>query len=135
MSALILPAGASLTASLYRPVRETMAVGVVSFTGEHDGVPAEIVATNLILRMPELVAWLPDLLLPGAPVALLLHITPPDGMVRATAAAWHVERAMKRDALLLLISDCLPYVIQGAIVHLQGAVCLEATAPSTTTVQ
>lgn len=135
MSVLTLPAGMSVTASLYRPVPETVAVGIVSFTGSHDGVCADTLAANLILRMPALVAYLPDLLLPGAPVAMMLHITPPNGMVSATAAAWKIDRAMKRDFLVELISGGLPFLIDGALAHLMGAIAIVPNAPTPTTVQ
>lgn len=137
MSALYLPPETALAISLYRPTPESMGVGLVNFFANGDRVPAEDVVANIVLKIDQLVEVLPELLLPGPPVCVLVHATMTNGLVWATAAAWKIERAVHRQSLAAVVVSGLPYVIGTSISRLVELRLAEATAmaPTTTTVQ
>lgn len=111
MSGLVLPAGATLIASLCRPAADRVLVGMISVRAGDEPATAASVAAGVVRRLDDLLSPLPELLLPGAPVTLLLHSCRDDGGFFLATQAWRIERALRRTMLAALIVGDLPRAV------------------------
>ena len=105
---VFIPAGTQLIVSLWRPATDTAGVGTITFIA-HEPADEFLTCASIRSRLAELLAFLPDMLLPGAPVSMMLHILPPNGLTYAAAASWNIDRAVSRDQLQASIGYCMPY--------------------------
>ncbi|MBX9944928.1 MAG: hypothetical protein K2Y40_12670 [Reyranella sp.] len=139
MSDFLLPPGSLVLASLYRPALNTPGIGLANFL---TATPTRdvVVAAALIREGDQLTAGLPELLLPGVPVCLLLHLLLPDGQTFASSSVAEVARATRREAAAASLFRALPALLDGAFETMRGKLGAQAaaaapTAPTTTTVQ
>ena len=139
MSDFLLPPGSLVLASLYRPALNAPGIGLANFL---TGTPTRdvVVAAALIQEGRQLVAGLPELLLPGVPVCLLLHLMLPDGDTFASSSVAEVNRATRREAAAASLFRALPALLDGAFEAMRAklgerAGAVLASAPTTTTVQ
>lgn len=136
MSILLLAPRTMVLAALLRPTNGTGRVGLVKMM-TFTPVPAAMVAQALASRADQLLEAQPELLLPGPPVCFTLTFVVPSGAAFTSMHGWNVERALPREDLAGMICGSLGHIVEATFENARGGLLptVEATAPSTTTVQ
>lgn len=104
-----IPEGSTVIATVFRPDPEMGGVGMRRFTAQ-SSLGGDAVAKALAARLPEMFeeAQLPELLLPGPPLVMLLQVILPDGQLVSFPAAAVFNRAAARADMLAAWMRDLP---------------------------
>ena len=112
MSEWVLPPGSTVIATVMRPSSSSPGLGVFRVVAA-SRVGAECLARAIAEKLPQMFgdARLPELLLPGAPLTLLLQVITPSGDLRCFAASADLDRAAPRADMLAAWSRDLPGIV------------------------
>lgn len=127
MSSLSLPAGTTCLVNLLRPEPPPVAVGCVAFSANAAPWPAEDLANAISDNIDQLMEPLSTLLLPGAPVVLLIHCETVDGTIFTGSFGWPVDRAVSHTSLGWQIVDHLPHIVRDMLVQMAAAATAKAS--------
>lgn len=101
MSGPVMPEGSTVIVSVFRPTANSRGIGTTRLVA-HTPVGDDVLANAIIERLPALFAdaALPELLLPGAPLIMLLQVLLPDGQLLASSCTALLNRAAHRSEML-----------------------------------
>lgn len=101
MSGPVIPEDSIVIVTVFRPTAQSRGMGTTRFIAQSPiGVTA--LADALKEKLPSLFvdAALPDLLLPGAPLVMMLQALLPDGQLLASSSTASLNRAAQRAEML-----------------------------------
>jgi hypothetical protein len=129
MSVPILPLGSTVIVSVFRPTANSRGIGTTRFLA-HTPVGEDVLANAISEKLPALfaVAALPELLLPGAPLIMLLQVLLPDGQLLATSCTAQLNRAAQRSEMLDAWKRDMPAIV-GRLLHIVARAIEPAGAP------
>lgn len=132
MSAFPVPEGAVIVVTVFRPASSSSDIGTCRLIAQTP-LPAPCVADEIAARLPFLFAdaALPDLLLPGPPLTMLLQVMLPTGQLVAHAASANLLRAASRSDMLDAWKRDLPEIVEATFAGvLRKLAVLSASAPA-----
>ena len=111
MSAFPIPEGAVIIVTVFRPASSSTGIGTCRLIAQTP-LSAPCVAEEIAARLPFLFAdaALPDLLLPGPPLTMLLQVMLPTGQLVAHAASANLLRAASRSDMIAAWKRDLPEI-------------------------
>ena len=113
MSAFPVPEGAVIIVTVFRPASSSTGIGTCRLIAQTP-LSGPCVAEEIAARLPFLFAdaALPDLLLPGPPLTMLLQVMLPTGQLVAHAASANLLRAASRADMLGAWKRDLPEIVE-----------------------
>jgi|GEM_PF-2125345 len=107
-----LPQGSTLFVTVMRPAPSSTGIGIARLVAMSP-LGERFLAEQIAQRLPALFkqAALPDLLLPGPPLTMLLQVMLPDGELLAHAASAILHRAAQRDEMISAWSRDMPHIV------------------------
>lgn len=107
-----LPQGSTMFVTIMRPAPTSSGIGLARLVAVTP-VGQQFLAEQIAQRLPALFgqAALPDLLLPGPPLTMLLQTVLPDGELLAHAASAILHRAARREEMIAAWSRDMPHIV------------------------
>ncbi|MCX7366790.1 MAG: hypothetical protein NTV97_33940 [Alphaproteobacteria bacterium] len=145
MSDFCLPSGTVVTATLFRPGRDSSGVGTMMLVCGDDRVDPATIVHAICLKGPELQRGLLEVLLPGPPVSLVLNFllspgVPASSVLISSVNSWPIDRAIRREDLVGRLVGQLALFVSRSFENLRRqladrAMHADANAPAPATVQ
>lgn len=111
-----LPQGTTVFVTVMRPASSSPGIGIARLVAVSP-IGRDLLAAKIAERLPALFvqAALPDLLLPGPPLTLLVQTMLPDGLLLAHAASAILHRAARREEMISAWSEDMPIIVGAAM--------------------
>jgi len=131
MSAFPVPKGAVIVITVFRPASTSTGIGTCRLIAQTP-LSAPCVAEEIATRLPFLFAdaALPDLLMPGPPLTMLLQVMLPTGQLVAHAASADLLRAAQLTEMIAAWKRDLPDIVAATFAGVERKLAtLSAVAP------
>lgn len=135
MSAFPVPEGSVIVVTVFRPASSSTGIGTCRLIAQTP-LSAPCVADEIAARLPFLFAdaALPDLLLPGPPLTMLLQVMLPTGQLVAHAASANLLCAASRSDMIAAwkrdLLDIVGVTFAGVLRKLEAQSCLAPAQPA-----